>query len=250
MSKKTTVLKTASVLAVLCGIIIGTPGLSAQERRGGRFVSRFSLAASGGMGRTEEHQGLADLKLGIQYRLTASLRLGLGFGYLKSERHHRMSGDDRYMMQSGWGGSNGWGDGGTAEGRDFRVRSMTIDLEYALPIGRKWALTIGGGAGRYFGEFPGPSGEAHRRAWGGQGGLGAELRISAKLSAFAEAVYRFLEFHDIPTPVQMVPLAEVEERFRPIVELINQGLGLWIAPRPVDVRLNGPSLRIGLRFGL
>lgn len=249
MSKKTTVLKTALIVAVLCGIVIGAPGLSAQERRGGRFVSRFSIAASGGMGMTEEHQGLADLKLGIQYRLTSSLRLGLGFGYLRSARHGR-HGNGRYMMQSDWAGSYGWRDGGTAEGRDFRVQSVTIDLVYALPVGRNWALTIGGGAGRYFGEFPGPSEDVHRRAWGGQGSLGAELRISAKLSAFAEAVYRFLEFHDIPTPVQMVPLMEFGEQGRPIANLINQALGLWIPPRMADVRLNGPGFRIGLRFGI
>ncbi len=250
MSKNKSFPGTAVIAAVLFGIILGAPGLAAQERRSGRAMSRFSLAASGGMGRTEDHQGLADLKLGIQYRVAASLRVGLGIGYLKSENHDRMHGDDRYWMQSGKNGMSGWSDGQTAAGRDFSVQAATLDLVYALPLGRKWDLTIGGGAGRYFGEFPGPAGEVHRRSWGGQAGLGAEVHFSARLSAFAEAVYRFLEFHDIPTPAPLVPLAQVDEKIRPIVDWINQGLAIWIAPRPVDVRLNGPVLRLGLRFGL
>jgi hypothetical protein len=234
------------VLFAVSGLMIGAASLAAQERRGRSSFSRFSLVAAGGMGRTEEHQGLADLKLGVQYRLTSSLRLGLGLGYLKSEGRDGMRGNDRDASD----GAYRRGDGRTAAGSDFRVLAATLDLVYALPVGRKWDLTIGGGAGRYFGEFSGWSEEVHRRVWGGQGGLGAEYRISSKLSAFAEAAYRFLEFHDIPTPVQMVPLTEVGDKLRPIVEMINYGLAMWIAPKPVDVRLNGPSFRIGLKFGL
>jgi hypothetical protein len=248
MSKKMTVLKTALVIAVLLGIAFGAPGLSAQERRGGRSMSRFSISASGGMGRTEDHQGFADLKMGIQLRLTPSIRLGVGFGYLKAQRYGK-HGNDRMMAKSSWGGY-GWEDGRSAESVDFRIQAMTIDLGYALPVGRKWDLTIGGEAGRYFGEFPTQFEEVHRRSWGGQGILGAEFRISAKLSAFAEAAYRFLEFHDIPMPAQMVPLMQVDEKIRPLVELINQGLAIWIPPQMTGVRLNGPGLRIGLRFGI
>ena len=239
-----------AVLAALCGAMLSAASLEAQDRRSGRTESRFSISAGGGMGRTDERQGMMELKLGFQYRLAAPLRIGLGFGYMKSERHHGM---DRRDGRSPWMGGAEWGGRIDGESPDFRVRSVTLDLAYALPVGRKWDITIGGGAGRYFGEFPGGIEDVRRRAWGGQGGLGAELRISTKLTAFAEAGYRFLEFRDIPVPSPIVPLMGVDERLRPIADWVSRGLAMWmpqLAPRPVDVRLDGPSLRMGLRFGL
>jgi hypothetical protein len=262
MTRAKTHFKAAAALAILFGIIVGAPGLAAQERRNGLRTSRFSISAGGGMGRTESHQGLIDMKLGLQYGLTPSLRLGLGFGYLKSEGRDWMGGSDRRTGSGYWGGT--LGDGQTDEGVDFRIKAVTLELAYALPVGRRWDVTIGGGAGAYFGDFAGQAEDVHRRSWGGQGGLGIEYRFSAKLNAFADAGYRFLEFRDVPAPGTGMPLLgsinglgwdlrNIDSRYAGILDMITRGaeaLLPQLAPRPMDVRLSGPTFRLGLRFGL
>ena len=246
----------ARSLVVLCtvsGLMIGAAGLAAQERRGARPESRFSISAAGGMGRTEDHRGLKDLKLGIEYRITSSLRLGLGFGYLLSGHHDREHGSDGSMGRFSWGGADDWGAGRIAEESDFRIKAVSLELVYALSVGRKWDVTIGGGAGRHFGEFPRMTEEVHRQSWGGQAGVGVEYRLSTKLGAFAEAGYRLLEFHNIPADRQILPLSWTGESARTLTDLIARGMEMispQLALRPTDVRLSGPVLRLGLRFGL
>jgi hypothetical protein len=236
------------VLCTVAGLTIGAAGLAAQERRGVRSASRFSISAAGGMGRTEDHQGLKDLKLGIEYRITSSLRLGLGLGYLVTGRHDREHGGDGSMSRFSWGGA-----GRMAGESDFRIKAATLDLLYALPVGRKWDVTLGGGGGRYFGEFPRMTEEVHRRSWGGEAGVGVEYRLSTRLGAFAEAGYRFLEFHNIPADRQILPLSWTGESARTLTDIIARGMEMispQLAPGPMDVRLSGPVLRLGLRFGL
>ena len=246
MSKRTPHLRIITAAAALAGLVLGPAVLRAQSGQDRTAPSRFSISAGGGMGMTEDHQGLLDLRAGIEYRLTSSLGIDLGFQYLKNERHFDMGRSD-----GRWGRSRGSFDEGG--GPDFRIPGVTLNLVYSVPVGRKWDLGIGGGAGYYFGTFSSAAQDVSRNAWGGRGALRAEYRLSPRISAFAEAGYRFLKFRDVPVERPVFILNQADPGLMTLAELFERGLQALlpeVMPRNADLRLSGSSFGIGLRFRL
>lgn len=259
------------LLGVALTLLLIAGFASAQRRDRGPVAQdyyRFSLSMAGGYGFSEAHRRLLDLQAELQYGLTPRLRLGLGFGYMND--HDRQGGDmdrrdQRGGMQTGFMGWNSDVIGPQNGGLNARILPLSLNLYYGLPIGRKWSVFMSGGGSYYFGSFAGPAGDQHKRAWGGQAGLGVEYRIAQSIQLVAEAAYRFVEFHGVlvqniqpDNPWQrLIPLVDSAARSENaavsrVADFLRGGL-VQLAPKPTrstDLNLNGLSLRMGVKFGI
>jgi len=244
-------------------------GFAGAQRRDRGPVSqddyRFSLSMAGGFGFAENRHGLLDLQAEIQYGLTPRLRLGLGFGYMNDHGGHgggMSERDQRGGMQTGFMNMNDFNDDPQISGPEARIMPLSLNLYYGVPIGRKWTVFMNGGGSVYFGSFEGPTGDQHKRAWGGQAGLGLEYRVAPSIQLVAEAAYRFVEFHDIlvrniqpDSPWQMIMpfLGTILKSDHGAVADFLRGELVQLAPKPTrstDMNLNGLSLRMGVKFGI
>jgi hypothetical protein len=173
--------------------------------------------------------------------------------------------DQRGGMSTGMMSWNNFNSGPQDSGLEARIMPLSLNFYYGLPIGRKWTIFMNGGGSVYFGSFEGPTGDQHKRAWGGQAGLGVEYRIAPSIQLVAEAAYRFVEFHDVL--VQNIQLNNLWQMIMPFVDSIAKsenaeisrvadflrGGLVQLAPkptRPTDMNLNGLSLRMGVKFGI
>jgi len=179
---------------------------------------RFSLSMEGGCGFSEDSQAMADLRTELQFGLTSRIRLGLGIGYLHGSGRH---------------GLVGYRD-------DFRLMPLSLKAYYVLPLAHKLSIFMSGGGTYYIGWFHGVAGPHDNNAWGGQGGLGFEYRLTRRIGLVAEGNYRFVSFGGFKrlVPVVSSPAAEGASE---TVTYVTQRF-------PMD--LNGISLSVGIRFGL
>jgi hypothetical protein len=269
MPQTRTILKQLSGVALTLLLIAGFAAAQGRDRGTPvRDYHRFSLSMAGGFGFSESHRGLLDLQTELQYGLTPRLRLGLGFGYMNDHggRGADMGGrDQRDGMQTGFMDGNDFNAGPQNSGLEARIMPLSLNLYYGLPIGRKWSVFMSGGGSYYFGSFSGPAGDQHKRAWGGQAGLGVEYRIAQSIQLVAEAAYRFVEFHGVlvqdlqsDSPWQLVmPLVDSmlksdNAAVSRVADFLRGEL-VQLAPkptRPTDMNLNGLSLRMGVKFGI
>jgi hypothetical protein len=246
-------------------LVAGFANAQGRDRAPAQDYHRFSLSMAGGYGFSEGHRGLLDLQTEFQFGLTRRLRLGLGAGYMKDHAGHGMEpgrndrrgampmfNDNSFMRMEN-------------NGLTARVVPLSLNLYYGLPIGRKWTVFMSGGGSYYFGSFERTADGQHKRAWGGQAGLGLEYRIAQSLQLVAEAAYRFVEFTGLtlpavnpPNPMQMLQgfMASMFRGDRTGMNSVADYLKGAIVPlapkpvRPVDLNLSGLSLRMGVKFGL
>jgi len=246
---------TRRFVGVLLGLTILTGGAFAQRwtrgpaRPGPADVSRFSLAMEGGLGTLERGRGMVDLRLEAQVGITGRFRLGLGAGYMNRGRGHRDGMDDN--------GRNGRTVGEVIQ--KVRVVPLSLNLYYALPLGRRAAAFMSAGGSCYFGSFDGAWGRQTKNAWGGQAGLGFEYRLAPRFNLVAEGSYRFAEFRGLRAPrnesfINFFPEGiylqpELNRIYRLAVRALED-VFLPSAPRPVDFDFNGFSLRAGFKFGI
>lgn len=218
----------------------------ANARRSGRNeysdFSRFSLSLGGGLGFTESHQGILDLKTELQFGVTSRIRLGLGIGYMNGEGRMGFGkdrNDGREEMTADQTDRDGYRQGYR---QDFRVIPLSLNVYYALPLGRRWSIFASGGGSLYFGSFRDAGERKDKDAWGGQGGLGVEFRLNQRLMLIAEGNYRFAEFHGVNSsrPEGQASLTDgsATNCNAATVSLHNSRLDL-----------NGFSLRAGVKFG-
>jgi hypothetical protein len=217
-------------------------------------MQRFSLSMNGGFGMVEGHRGLLDMKAELQYGLSRNIRLGLGLGYLSETE--------------GWRGDHGRNDGRpgldqmmgrNGLDRDFNVIPVTLNAYYVLPAGRKWNLFMSAGGSYNFASLRGPAEAQHRRAWGGQAGLGVEYRLSPKIQITAEGGYRFARFHGFAAPRvnPTLRLDDLNADAGPFENMIRRGMAVLLndlfapeTPRRYNVNLNGFTCRLGVKFGI
>ena len=233
-------------------------GAQGRDRSPNQELSRFSLSMAGGFGFSEGRRGLLDLQAELQFGLTPRLRLGLGVGYLNDYPGRGM---DKGRNDQSEGYSNGTG----YDGLKARIVPVSLNAYYGLPFGRKWTIFMSGGGSYYFGSFQGSDGSQHKRAWGGQAGLGLEYRVAPRFQLFAEAAYRFVEFNGVTNATATTTSCEqaIESLMNSItrgnradVDKIAdylKGIVVPLAPKPArtaDMNLSGLSLRMGVKFGL
>jgi hypothetical protein len=262
--------KKAEFSGKIIGLALGLlliVGLAAAQRRVQKpaepvKIQRFSISMNG-FGMLEGHRRLMDLKTELQYGIGRSFRLGLGLGYL-SEAEGRGDDRGRYDERPGrQSGIQGWNVPmmkGSDLNRDFSVIPVTLNAYYILPVGGKWNLFMSGGGSYHFASLRGPAETQRKRAWGGQGGLGVEFRLSPKIQVAAEGGYRFVRFHGFETP-PVYPTILLDGGLNDVAGLwenwIRRGgnalLNRFFAPGPprrFDINLNGFSCRVGLKFGI
>jgi opacity protein-like surface antigen len=249
-------IRTASsrrALSVALGLLLIVSAASARWSRRNEYsdFSRFSLSLGGGFGFTEGHQGMLDLKTELQFGLTSRIRFGLGIGYMKSEGRHGFGedwNDGREEMKAGQPEQNVSQAQTDRDGyirgyrQDFRVIPLSLNVYYALPLGRRWSIFATGGGSYYFGSFRGAGERQDKNAWGGQGGLGVEFRLTQRLLLVAEGNYRFAEFRGVNSfqPAGQALLADGSAN--------NCDVGTeWRHYSRMD--LNGFGFRAGVKFG-
>ena len=246
----------AAVLVLLSAAAFA--GAQGRDRSPNREPYRFSLSMAGGFGFSEGHRGLLDLQTELQFGLTPRVRLGLGVGYL-NDRAGRGMDRGRNDQLDGFSGGMGY------DGLRARIVPVSLNVYYGLPFGRKWTIFMSGGGSYYVGRFEGSDASQHKRAWGGQAGLGLEYRVAPRFQLFAEAAYRFVEFNGLTLPA--VTTASYEQAIESLANSITRGdradidkiadylkgIVVPLAPKPArtaDMNLSGLSLRMGVKFGL
>jgi hypothetical protein len=150
--------------------------------------------------------------------------------------------------------------------KDFRVLPLSLNVTYALPLGRRLNAFMSAGGSYFFGTFEGPAGHQTENAWGGQAGLGIEYRITPRISLIADGSYRVAEFRGLKV-VQAKPRLPIMDAFQnrlrslnlrtPVLGRIVQNFMRSMealisppAPKRVDLDFNGFSLRAGVKFGI
>jgi hypothetical protein len=232
------ILAGAAVLILAAGAA-WADGYSSHRWNEPSSFQRFSLSLDGGFGLAGGHRGTLDAKTEFQFGLSRRIRIGLGVGYA--------------------GGGNGWGrDGGyglrtteqaaldaAAQGegiremgprQSYRIVPVTLNVYYFLPLGRRWNLFAGGGGSVSFGSFHGLDVREHRTAWGGQAGLGAEYRLSRRLTLIAQGEYRLAEFGRLAKLSPATDAADSKESGRALQPFSR-------------FALNGAVFHLGAKFG-
>jgi len=262
-------------------------GLAYGRERGirtGEDFSRFSISLGCGIGFLENEHGTLDLASEFQFSLSPRFRIGLGLGYISDLKMRWQNIDDR---EKNWDGSTMGNKGlrgsiidpliinknnmmreGSA--KEFRIAPLTLNLYYCVPVGRRLIVFMSGGASYNLGKFYEGTWRQRKHAWGGQAGLGAELRLIERISFVVEGSYRFVEFHGLKWPQPQVQnpglsLEELWRQFKPTVNkddftswlpLFNAILAQGgvrppvIQNEPNFMNLNGFSFRTGLKFSL
>jgi opacity protein-like surface antigen len=246
----------ARPMGLLLALLVLAGAAAAQNR--GRMMGRpaasefqrFSLSLAGGFGFQERGCGLADLKAELQYGFSRSLRLGFSVGYLtRGDRDDMMDREGRGRMNGGMMMDNArlstmlFPRQEQEFGRDARAIPLGLNLYYTLPLGRRWSASLWGGGIFAFGSFRAAENAVHKKAFGGQTGLGFEYSLTSKVRLTAEAGYRFLTFTRVRPP---------QPELSPLLRMIANTVPAWMMPqpKPVDVSLNGCSVRAGVKFGL
>jgi hypothetical protein len=240
-------------VAIALGLFFIAGTMSAQWGEHARVWDdhRFFISVGGGYGFSEDHQGMVDLKTELQFGLTSRIRLGLGVGYLHGGGGRYGFGDKTrwtdMMMEDNPAQANSQNSAGIEEHygesrTDFRALPLSLNLYYVLPLAHRWNIFMNGGGSVYFGSFYGIVGPRHKTAWGGQGGLGTEYRLTRSIRLVAEASYRFVEFGGLKrlTPVPVPLLGASRVPYEPVPGTVER----------FRIDLNGLSLRAGVRFGL
>lgn len=224
-------------LGLALGIILCAAAAFAAdpaESTGFKF-NRFSLSLEGGVGLTDRHQGLLDLKTELQFALSPRVRIGLGVGYMTGGRRSGFGPDRRFnpgLMRAP----------GERGGEDIRLIPLSVNVYYVLPLGPRWSVFASGGGSLYFAELRGLAGRTRKSALGGQGGLGVEYHLSHGVSLVADAGYRLLDFRRF-------------SRMRPDDTPPPAGLGdfstfLSQSSHHAGINMRGLSLRFGVKIDL
>jgi len=248
MTLRTTYRRSALVLAAILILAVGSALADWSSPRSWnepRTFQRFSLSLDGGFGLADGHHGILDAKTEFQLGLSRRIRIGLGVGYLSGG--------------NGWGRNGGYGlrpDEGTVQetngdehdkgfremgpGQNYRVVPLSLNLYYLLPLSRRWNLFASGGGSFYWGWFHGSDIREQKTTWGGQGGIGAEYRLSRRLTLIAQGEYRFAEFN------KLAKLAAGTSSTTCAADQKDGGHEMQLFSR---VLLNGATFHLGAKFG-
>lgn len=191
----------ALVLGAVLILTVGTAladGYSPRSWNDPSTFQRFSLSVDGGLGLADGRRGTLDAKTEFQLGLSRRFRIGLGVGYLDGGNGWRR---DERMFEETNGDATDSGIREPGPIRNYRVLPVSLNLYYRLPLSRRWSLFASGGASYYWGWFHGFDVREQKNTWGGQGGLGAEYRLSRSLALVAQGEYRYAEFHGLAKPV-------------------------------------------------
>jgi hypothetical protein len=210
---------------------------------------RFSLSMQGGCGFSEDSQAMADLRTELQFGLSQRIRLGLGIGYLHgSGRHGQLGNRDDWQkemtnVQTGREIDESLNDAarfGRENREDFRLMPLSLNAYYFLPVAHKLSIFMSGGGSYYIGWFHGASSPHDKNAWGGQGGIGFEYRLTRRIGLVIESNYRFVSFGGFK---RLVPVVS-----NPAGEGASETVTYVTQRDRMD--LNGINLRAGIKFGL
>ncbi len=211
----------------------------------------------GGYSHSESQGGMVDLRGELQFSLSQSLKLGLGLGYLSDSGRMHGYGNGGMMEGMMGGGSS------TAVGFDnaFRSTPLTLTAYLRKPISSSAGAVLFGGVGYYWSRFREITVQK-KGAFGSHLGLGADLRIARNILFFGEASYRFVTLTGFRPDLH--PGSDLDEQGHRMDGFwyFNQGDGGFRFHAddghmeefrrnlpPFDIKLNGFSLRIGMKFG-
>ena len=240
-------------LSVVLGLFLIASAASARCSRHNEYsgFNRFSLSLGGGFGFTEGHQGMLDLKTELQFGLSSRIRFGLGIGYWNSDERNGFDKDRNDGRDKKSTGeleqdiSHEKIDGNChVQGyrQDFRILPLSLNVYYDLPLSRRWDVFASGGGSYYFGSFRGASKRQDKNAWGGQGGLGVEFRLTRQLKLVAEGDYRFVNFHGVDC-LQPAGRALLADGTADIDDKTTEKLS------HIRMDLSGFSFRASVKFG-
>jgi len=260
----------AVAIIVMAIFLAGTVTAQTPHKSRAPEFQRVSLSLGGGMASLEEHRRLLNLGAEVQIALASRVRLGLGVGYLNNLHGRRGGMDDGYADERN-GRMNGWAvlfgngknyDERSGSGPTIRVIPITLNVYYLLPAGRKWNVYAAAGASYNFGSFRESTLSQHKRAFGGQAGLGVEFRLADRLRLVADGGYRFVEFRDLRHPetssnywARLLGLdSDASSRSgwgRLIGEFFDGMFGRPVREEETryDLSLNGFNCRMGVKFG-
>jgi hypothetical protein len=204
---------------------------------------------------------MVDLRAEILFSVSRSLEFGVGLGYLTG--FEQMHGAEFGGMMGGMTGGTMDSRGGISMGFDHSFRSTPLTLTAYLrrPLGYSAGVMLLGGVGYYFGSYRDISVQ-RKQAFGPHFGVGSDLRIARHVRAVAEVSYRFINFKGfIFDPHPGFDFDEIGHRMegfwyfdqaddRYHFRMDDGHMEEFIRGLPsFDIRLNGFSLRAGLRLG-
>ncbi len=259
-----------NILTLAVFFLIGSGVIHAEhgEKDSNSAINRLNLFLGGGYGYSESRMGLIDVKAEVQFAFSSKVYFGVGIGYLSDSDHDHMEGDFNFMSRRRRSGGmmddmgHGMTGGFSGHQHDFTVIPLTASLYYSLPVNSRIDIFMSGGAGYYWGAFSDIS-KQKKGAFGPHAGLGVEYKITRRITAVAHGVYRFVNMGGFTS--------ELHPGFREGMEENEHEEGYWHLHHDVDkyyfhetyenldqmmrdsssfnIRLNGFSLRAGIKFG-
>ena len=233
-----------------------------------KSINQWNFFLGGGYGYSESRAGLIDMQAELQFSVSSSVYFGLGIGYLSDSDADHMGGNFNFMSRGRHSGGMmhgsmpGMTGGFLGHQHDFSVFPLTASLYYALPVSARIDIFMSGGAGYYWASFHDIS-KQKKNAFGPHAGLGVEYKITSRIKAIAYGLYRFVNLEGF--------MSELHPGFRDGMEENSHEEGYWHLHHheneyhfhetqdmteqmmrdssPFNIRLNGFSLRAGIKFG-
>ncbi len=263
--------KTSFWSCVLVTIIffMGAGLIYAEENSGDmNSMNQWNFLLGGGYGYSESRANLIEVKAEIQFVFSSKIYFGLGIGYLSNSDDDHMEGNINSMQRRGMDGGmmvdtmSEMSGGFLGHKHDFSVIPLTAGLYYSLPVNSRLNIFMNGGVGYYWGSFNDIT-KQKNSAFGPHAGLGVEYKITSRITALAQGVYRFVNLNGFSSELHPgfkegmndneheegawhFHHDEGEYHFHDYYEDPEQMMN---NPSPFNIRLNGFSLRMGIKFG-
>ncbi len=233
-----------------------------------KSINRWNFFLGGGYGYSESRAGLIEVQAEVQFNVSSNVYFGVGIGYLSDSDNDHMDGNFDFMSGRRMGGgmmhdgTQSMTGGFSRHRHNFTVIPLTVSVYYALPVSARIDVFMSGGAGYYWASFNDIS-KQKNIAFGPHAGLGVEYKITNRITAVAHGLYRFVNLEGF--------MSELHPGFREGMEENEHEEGSWhlhhdddeyhfhdtyeISEQmmrdssPFNIRLNGFSLRAGIKFG-
>ncbi len=228
--------------------------------------SRWNFFLGGGYGYSESRSALVDVHAEIQFTISPKTRFGLGLGYLSDTDNDHMEGNFNFMSRGRNGGMmhnsmHGMIGGFLGHKHDFSAIPLTASLYYVLPASSRIDIFMSGGAGFYWASFNDIS-RQKKNAFGPHAGLGAEYKITNRITAAVHGLYRFVNLEGFKSELHPGFREGMEENgheegnwhfhhnedeyhFHEMHDDPDQMMG---ESSPFNISLSGFSLRAGIKF--
>ena len=240
------------VIPVLVGILfLSIAKLSISHPLSAASLShreRVSISFAGGIAHAMDWNMLSDLRAGLQLAIFTHTSLGVGFGYIGDSNHMGRGGHAGGMM-GGFSGHN----------HHLQVFPVTLSLYYRLPVNPKVNVFMVGGGGYYLGSFRDVSMQ-WEGVFGPHAGLGVDFNLADNIGLVAEGVYRFGTFDHFSSEIHSEVYGDegVEgynhhhdhDEALHYHEYGSDDVHGGMGAVPMDMSLNGFSLRLGIQFHL